>query len=529
MEEKSLNIYNQVLEYFKELETVAVPNAQTDLAALEAFCRGDENVFLGDRLSSLIFKNRTLLKAAKNHEKKRKRDFKDDGSDNDDGGDDGGDDDDEKYEEIDRSILKYQIKPKFVWSNTEVDNLMVRAKQHMSYLRKIRSVPWTKLKIEERAKIKDYMTRTRAWTDRVCSGQDRLAYECEAVKLICTIAEKAREARDYMEDMHTVERVVSFNDTSPSEPEATVLHSAPTASSKAAPPNIGDTLGVITSPVHRELCECVERLQKLSTATLNIFGSVRYSGDVVQNMNVEQPLPKAPLEQSHEDPWITSGLMCAACGVMRVIDTNEAKATCPSCTISVDYQQAHLGCTFQDQQNLIQTRGKNYVPKNYAMVWLRKVQGKLAIDIPEEIFNVIFSYCFSKKIKTVNFRIVRTILKKNGYTNYYNAVPFITYRFNEVPLALFSQQEENILSQMFDEALAAFKVCPPSVKKGRTSFISYSYFFHKCVEMHGWNQYKKSFPLLEGYKNLKQHDVIWRWICDNRQGPGEPWNFIATV
>lgn len=505
---RAQRMHADVEAYFAELHAEAVPKALEDLQSL----RNLEHEGLSDRHVNLIFKNKTLLKSAKREEKfvkKRKR----------------SDDDDEEdaatATRVSFAHLGY-VPIKFKHNDTTRADLFERAKEHQAYLRRLRGKTWSKLSTTEQCAIKEYTQTLEQFIEHLRSNEEYLKYMTSAVPLLEQIKVFTDEVREDIESAPACVPSVRYNR------DAQALVAVSTSSDIICSSSSRKTLDafVVNDESHAKLQQLMSEFTALVDYTLNLYGEIRGSGTVVQNAQVPvanvQPLTLV----ENADANIVSGLMCDACGVMRIIDHTEAIMSCPKCASTKPFQgSGHENFSYKEKPVIEKVKGKNYNHKGYMFKWLRKVQGKLKNDIPDELWQRLFKEFQHNRLTVVNAHIVRKTLKRFKMNAYYNAVPFITYKFNDVPLANFSDEEEVIIGERFDEYHEAFDRCPQEIKQ-RSSLLSYSYFLRKTVEELGWTHYVKCFPLLEGGDNLRKHDRIWKWICENKKGA--KWTFIPT-
>lgn len=562
-------LFRDVEAYYENIESNAVPKAHEDLKSLRKFMQGEKDVFLSDRRVNLIFKDKVLLKAAMRARKKRRRGVEEEERD------------EEPLPDFERpegweasrafpppqTPTVSSLNRRFKWTKSDYDQIKERAESHLAYLRRLKFKTWEKLDRGERMKIEEYVRVTEQWVQRIESHVDLNEFIFKALGLLKEIDELSKEVADEVEATHSlcrvarvdrsaVERVTrpaqlsldaaALPDDSSSLAVATTTSSAgalttnssayssswvPSAVSGNVPLKRTATIDVqvnaMRSEAHGQLAILFRDMSNLCDYYVSLYGNVRGSGDVVDKPNV--PVASVPPAMEHEnqvDPWVTSGLMCPDCGVMRIVDAREAVASCPQCGSSIQYQENNLrACNFGDEPEIKRTRRRNYKPESYASQWLRKVSGKLGVEVPEEVVTMLFADFHSRRLEKVTPKIVKDTLKRHKLNEYYKCVPYLTYKFNEIPLADFSEEEQQILERMFDEYREAFHKCPKEVKK-RSNLMSYAYFFYKAVEIRGWKHYMKCFPLLEGDEHIRQHDRTWRWICENKGG--EVWPFIPT-
>lgn len=175
----------------------------------------------------------------------------------------------------------------------------------------------------------------------------------------------------------------------------------------------------------------------------------------------------------------------------------------------------------------VQKKRPGYARITFFREWLRKVQAKSRKNIPPIVFDRVFSHAKRAGYTTLEKRDVRKILKVLKLNDYYDADVTLAMHFNNVPVVDFSEQEVATFVRMFEEAEDLFERCPSDVKR-RKNFLSYSYFLYKVCEMLEWDAYLPSFPLLSGAKNLRDHDRVWKWMCEHKTT--EPlWTFYLTT
>lgn len=558
---KADELVTEVTDYFAELETDAMPKVVEDLHHLDEYKAGAQE--LTHRLVNLIFKDSELLKAAMFCRKKIRK-----GAD--------APAEEEPAAAAAATASAVLVPPRFVtapktykWTAKDRADLLARSDAHEAYLRRLKTKRFAALDRGETQRIADYVARTTEWMERVRSQTDLTTFLFNVMPLL---EEMERLEPDVVENAQSndhfkrVARIDRSHQAFIAGPNSVQLIEGPAANAEG---EAGGAAGELPAecfsssfipPVETPAAAPLRPLQQLQVEApstesnkrllalfadverqckyvLGLYGHTRGSGNVVENPvvpckrkwvpddEVDLVVPQVQSEQT-TDPWVSAGLVCATCGVMRVRDDHQAQATCPQCAVVVPMQATdHTAFNFGEEPELKKGHRKNYDHDSYALKWLQKVQGKIGIEIPESTWTLLFNEFRQRRLATVDEKIVRQTLKRHGLANLYNAVPFITYKFNEVPLANFSDAEMGVLSDMFKEAFEAFQRCPMEIKQ-RTSFISYAYFYHKSVELRGWHHYKRCFPLLEGSEYLRRHDRIWKWICENKYK--EQWTFIPT-
>ena len=161
---------------------------------------------------------------------------------------------------------------------------------------------------------------------------------------------------------------------------------------------------------------------------------------------------------------------------------------------------------------------------NHFNEWLSQFQAKETTEIPQIVYDLIISEIGKMRIIDVSKltnKIVRDILKKHKMNKYYEHIPHIINKINDLPPPIMSVDVENKLRRMFKEIQEPFmEVCP----KDRKNFMSYSYVLHKMCELLELDQFLSCFPLLKSRQKLHGQDIIWKKICHILR-----WEFIPSI
>jgi hypothetical protein len=216
---------------------------------------------------------------------------------------------------------------------------------------------------------------------------------------------------------------------------------------------------------------------------------------------------------------------CPECGIERVMMVTEGIFVCQECCfmekVIVDSERP----SFREPPPEISYFA--YKRINHFNEWLNQFQAKESSEIPQEVFDQIILEL--KKEKNLNLRNlkksrVREILSKLKLNRYYEHVSHIIYKINSVPPPSIPTDLEEILRNMFRTIQGPFmKVCP-QISKKRKNFLSYSYVLFKFLELLGYDELKKQFPLLKCREKLHKQDKIWQGICKE-----VGWQFIRSI
>jgi hypothetical protein len=217
--------------------------------------------------------------------------------------------------------------------------------------------------------------------------------------------------------------------------------------------------------------------------------------------------------------------ICPKCGIDRIMMVTEGILVCQECCfmdkVIVDSERP----SFREPPPEISYFA--YKRINHFNEWLNQFQAKESSEIPSEVFDQIILEL--RKEKNLNLRNlkksrVREILSKLKLNRYYEHVSHIIYKINGIPPPSIPNELEEILRNMFRTIQGPFmKVCPEIAKK-RKNFLSYSYVLHKFLELLGYDELKKQFPLLKSREKLHRQDKIWQGICKDLN-----WQFIRSI
>lgn len=117
--------------------------------------------------------------------------------------------------------------------------------------------------------------------------------------------------------------------------------------------------------------------------------------------------------------------------------------------------------------------------------------------------------------------VIKNILKKLRYTQYYEHVPYIISKVTHKPPPILSRDVEDKVKIMFKQIQEPFnKFCPPD----RINFLNYSYILNKLFRILRMDEYAKCFPLLKSRDKLRQQDAIWKNICQYLK-----WEFHPSI
>lgn len=153
---------------------------------------------------------------------------------------------------------------------------------------------------------------------------------------------------------------------------------------------------------------------------------------------------------------------------------------------------------------------------------LAQFQAKESTQIPEKVIEDIIIQMKKERIDihSLNNKRAKEILKKLGYSKYYEHIPFIKEKLGIKPPIMSPELEEK-LCNLFMEIQAPYaKYCPD----GRVNFLNYYYTISKLCELLNEKQFLPFFPVLKDREKRIEQDDIWKKICKELG-----WNFVPTL
>jgi hypothetical protein len=213
---------------------------------------------------------------------------------------------------------------------------------------------------------------------------------------------------------------------------------------------------------------------------------------------------------------------CKACAAPMQLYTGMALLVCARCGAA----EPHLDATVTalpysddsyDYSSMTSKRISHWIE------WVRTIQGKETVEIPEHILTAIMDKLHADKVPKdkITVQRVRDILKKLRLRKYYEHVQLITSKITGVSPPRLTPAQEEKLKMLFIAASHSFqKYCPES----RQNFLSYGYVFSKLAGLMGLHEFEPFCTTLKGHEKLQKADAIFRRICEDRQ-----WPFIQST
>lgn len=276
---------------------------------------------------------------------------------------------------------------------------------------------------------------------------------------------------------------------------------------------------------------------------LSIFQTaVTFSGANINPVTKEKPIFADYLAKVEKDPTKqiqlreqSAHLFIKVCpntfcgGEMTESHVNDCKMVCSKCGYC-DFLQPELETGVFDEQNQTQQSSYAYQKKNHFRDWLAKAQGLENRTIPEIVYDTLRNELKRMQIKdaeSVTRHVLHKLLKKRKMSTYYHNLSKIHYHLTGKRPPVFTQDEIEIMTEMFAKLEPVFEELKP---KNRTNFFSYEYVINKFCQIQAeetknkeWLRYFNYFKMMKCPDKRHQADMIWRQCC-TRLG----WKYIRS-
>lgn len=228
--------------------------------------------------------------------------------------------------------------------------------------------------------------------------------------------------------------------------------------------------------------------------------------------------------------------ICRNCNLKYTQEPSLEGSVCNNCGLVSDINISDLA-SYKEMQTVEYTVTLDYKRVDYFKQWLNQIQAKEQTEIPSEVVDTLILELKKERVKNISKisnSLVKRLLKKTGYSKYYEHIPFIINTINKIPPLHIPTPVENKLISMFEEIQIPWE----SVKsKDRKNFFSYPYTLHKFCQILGLNEYLSYFPLLKSREKLYKQDVTWKKIieylnshkCINELVKDVDWRFIPSL
>jgi len=165
-----------------------------------------------------------------------------------------------------------------------------------------------------------------------------------------------------------------------------------------------------------------------------------------------------------------------------------------------------------------------YQRKNHFKEWLNQIQGKESTEVPQHVFDAILVELHKNRFKNLanlTPTLVQRVLKKLGFSKYYENTFNIIYRLSGIEPPSLTRDTEEMLMKYFRQIEEPFKLYK---KRGRKNILRYSYILYKLCELVELDEMLPCFKLLKNRSKLIEQDAIWQCICRHLG-----WEFIPSI
>ena len=153
---------------------------------------------------------------------------------------------------------------------------------------------------------------------------------------------------------------------------------------------------------------------------------------------------------------------------------------------------------------------------------LSQFQGKEGKEIPREVVDKIREN-INKDKTTMTMNDVKLALRKLKLNKYVENILYIHHVLTGTPLPYIKREIEDKMVRLFRQLDRVFGLVRSKVPFSRTSFLNYYYVLFKLLDAMSQSDLLYRVPLLKTSVRLKQHDALWRYICEELD-----WTFRPT-
>ena len=150
---------------------------------------------------------------------------------------------------------------------------------------------------------------------------------------------------------------------------------------------------------------------------------------------------------------------------------------------------------------------------------LSQFQGKEGKDIPRTVIERLRE---SIKNDSPTILEVKQNLRKLKLNKYVENVLYIHHVLSGTPLPYIKREIEDKMIRLFKQLERVFGLVRSRVPFARTSFLNYYYVLFKLLDYLQQPELLHRVPLLKTHVRVKQHDALWRHICEDLDWPFRP-------
>jgi hypothetical protein len=200
------------------------------------------------------------------------------------------------------------------------------------------------------------------------------------------------------------------------------------------------------------------------------------------------------------------------CGKEMLLRTSDGNYVCSTCGITkmaiVDSDKP------SHKEHAPEPTGYPYKRINHFNEHLAQIQAKETTDIPQYVYTDIKEEMKRRREnpEQLNYNLLRNILKKLGFSRYYEHIPYMIFKINGRSPPVMTRDMENELKRLFKMTLKPFeKYKPPR----RVNYLKYSYALYKLCQLLEYDDFLLCCSLFKSKEKLRQQDALWKKICDD--------------
>ncbi len=214
--------------------------------------------------------------------------------------------------------------------------------------------------------------------------------------------------------------------------------------------------------------------------------------------------------------------ICTKCKIEKTIHAIDGSLICTLCGDSEPILLENDKPNYKDSNT--ESKACAYKRANHLSEILNQFQAKESTEIDPEIYTRIKQELAVQRIydyKTLDYKIMKRILKKLKLNKYYEHKHHIINNLNGMPPPTMTREQEENIKRMFKDIQKPFALYRP---KKRKNFLNYNYIIHKICELLEYDEFLPFFPLLKSRVNLEEQDIVWEKICKDKN-----YQFIPSI
>jgi hypothetical protein len=218
--------------------------------------------------------------------------------------------------------------------------------------------------------------------------------------------------------------------------------------------------------------------------------------------------------------YIQNFEVCQKCSGELIAIDNEGICVCNKCGYLTKYLTENEKSSYKEPPKEV----CYYVYKriNHFKEILAQFQAKETTYISDEVLDRIKSQIKKERISfdEITNDKAKDILKKLGYSNYYEHISFIKEKLGIKPPVMTPELEERLCNLFIQIQGPYSKYCP----EDRVNFLNYYYTIYKLCELINHTEFLLHFPMLKDRDKRIEQDEIWKKICLDLD-----WKFLPTL